>query len=239
MTTSRTDQFTSKATETSTLIIPTTSSQRPIVNPCKSLENRRRPERCFWSVVDCSSPSIILIPSSSNVSFPLQFRRDEDFFISSRIAFNCNESFHLQTEWTISNGSNSLLVDPNVVILSKSELFLPSRVLPFGVYQLILTVTINISSNLTRSSESAYVKINPAGITANLLPEGTSMISRGEGQDLLLNPGLYSVDLDEEQFNAEVGLSFVVFLCLWIEEFLGLDFWILLSNLRGVKFSFG
>ena len=163
----------------------------------------------FWIRLVCSSLSIILIPSSSNLSFPLQFRRDQGFHISSRIEFNCNKSFQLQMQWNISNGSNLLMVDPSVITTTKSELFLPSRTLPFGTYQLTLTVTVNVSSNVTTTSKSAYVQINPAGTTANLVPLGTSLITRGEGQDLQLNPGLYSVDLDEEQFNASVNPSFI------------------------------
>ena len=157
------------------------------------------------SFLDCSFPSLILIPSSSNISSPLEFRRDQDFFISSRIEFNCNKSFSFQIRWTISNGSNSVMVDPRLVILTMSELFVPSRTLSFGLYQLTLTLTLNVSSNLTRVSQSAYVRINPSGITANLLPLGTSMITRGSKDDLQLNPGLYSVDGDEDQFNAEVN----------------------------------
>lgn len=99
------------------------------------------------------------------------------------------------------------MVDPSVVLLTTSELFIPSRTLPFGVYQLTLTMTLNVSSNVTRLSRSAYVRINPAGITANLVPLGTSLITRGEEEDLQLNPGLYSVDLDEDQFNASVNPS--------------------------------
>lgn len=70
-----------------------------------------------------------------------------------------------------------------------------------------LTIVLNVSSNVRRSSESAFVQINPAGVTANLVPEGTSMITRGEEQDVQLNPGLYSVDLDEDLFNAAANHS--------------------------------
>ena len=184
------------------------------------------------SVVDCFSPSLILIPSSSNLSFPLQFRRDEDFFISSTIELNCNQSFAFQMQWTISNGSNSFIVDSSI-LTSSSELFLPSRTFPFGLYQLTLTMTWNHSSTPTRLSRSISVQINPAGITANLLPLGTSLITRGEEQDLQLNPGLYSVDGDEQQFNAEVNPS-----SLFFDEWMsvGLNVWLFLSNLRGVEF---
>jgi hypothetical protein len=89
--------------------------------------------------------------------------------------------------------------------MAKSELFVPSRTLSIGVYRLTLMVTRNVSSNVTTSVKSAYVRINPAGIVVNAVALGTSMITRGEQQDLQLNPGLYSVDLDENQFNASVN----------------------------------
>ena len=155
-----------------------------------------------------------MIPSSSNFSFPLQIRRDKDFWISSTIELNGNKSFALQMQWTISNGSDSFIVDSSISTGS-SELFVPSRILPFGIYQLTLTVTLNHFSNTRRLSRSVSVQISPAGITANLVPEGTSMITRGEGQDLLLTPGLDSVNLDEEQFNASVNLSPLVDLHHW------------------------
>ena len=52
---------------------------------------------------------------------------------------------------------------------------------------------------------SAYVKITPSGITANLVPYGTSMITRGHQQDLYLDPGTYSADIDGNVFNASVS----------------------------------
>ena len=55
------------------------------------------------------------------------------------------------------------------------------------------------------SSVSAYVKITPSGITANLVPYGTSMITRGHQQDLTLDPGTYSADIDGNVFNASVS----------------------------------
>ena len=62
------------------------------------------------------------------------------------------------------------------------------------------------ASKLT-SSVSAYVKITPSGITANLVTYGTSMITRGHEQDLILDPGTYSVDLDGNLFNASVSIE--------------------------------
>ena len=147
----------------------------------------------------CSSPSLTVVPSSSSLCFPVQFRRDEAFLISSITDLNCNQSFQLGMKWTFCNGSNPVVVDSSV-FTQNSELFVPPRTFPFGVYQL----TLNVSSNVTKS---VHVQFNPSGITANLLPLRTSMITRGEEYDLHLNPGLYSLDLDEDQFNASVNPS--------------------------------
>jgi hypothetical protein len=66
--------------------------------------------------------------------------------------------------------------------------------------------------NLT-SSSSIYVRITPSGITANLVQLGTSMITSGYQQNLTLNPGNYSIDLDGYQLNASVSfyLIFIYF----------------------------
>jgi hypothetical protein len=61
-----------------------------------------------------------------------------------------------------------------------------------------------VSSNLT-SSLSLYVTITPSGIIVNLIQLGTSMITLGYQQNLTLNPGLYSIDLDGYIFNASVN----------------------------------
>jgi predicted phage tail protein len=90
------------------------------------------------------------------------------------------------------------------LITTLSELYIPSRTLAYGIYQLNLTVTMSISSSLT-SSASVYVQIKASGITANLVQLGTSMITNGHQQDLKLNPGMFSIDPDSNTFNASVS----------------------------------
>ncbi len=60
------------------------------------------------------------------------------------------------------------------------------------------------SPSLTTSS-SIYVQITSSDIIVNLLQYGTSMITSGHEQDLKLDPGTYSVDPDENVFNASVS----------------------------------
>ncbi|UJR21041.1 hypothetical protein I4U23_024141 [Adineta vaga] len=152
----------------------------------------------------CFSPTITLIPGSSTLSSPLQFRRSQDFNIVSIITLNCNTSLSMLTQWTIKNCtfvcSYQIQLD-STIITTLSELYIPGRTLEYGLYELKLTVTIMNMPSLT-SSSSVFVQINPSGITANLIPYSTSMVTRGTQQDLQLNPGSYSVDYDESQFNA-------------------------------------
>ena len=152
----------------------------------------------------CFAPRVTLIPNTSNLSSPLQFRRSEDLYLIATVELDCNTSLWIQFEWLInscslSNCLNAFPIDSTLIVTTRSELFIPGRTLPLGIYELkvMVTTTVNV-----RTNQSAFVQINPSGVTANLVPLGTSMITRGEEQDLLLNPGLYSLDLDEEQFNA-------------------------------------
>lgn len=92
-----------------------------------------------------------------------------------------------------------------MIATTYSELYIPARTLPFGVFQLKLTVTMAVSSELS-SSSSVYVEIIPSGIVPKLVPYETSMITRGQQQNLELNPGTFSVDLDGDVFNASVSI---------------------------------
>ncbi|CAF1071686.1 unnamed protein product [Adineta steineri] len=155
-------------------------------------------------IQDCSIPIITLIPNTLSLSSPIQFRRNQDFFISSNIQLKCNISLSTIMQWTINNCTSyncltSIEID-RTIPTTFSEIYIPSRTLPYGTYRFKLTVTMTSSPNLT-SSASTYIKITPSLITANLVQFGTSMITRGYKQDLILDPGTYSVDPDENIFN--------------------------------------
>lgn len=133
---------------------------------------------------------------------PLRFRRNQDFSIVSLIELKCNDSIETTKQWKIRNYSNEVRIDSSIS-LSQSELYIPSRVLPFGIYQFELIVTMTKYSTL-QSSSFVYIEITSSGIIANLVPLGTSMITTGQKQDLRLDPGQYSVDYDANTFNRSV-----------------------------------
>ncbi|CAF4120452.1 unnamed protein product, partial [Adineta steineri] len=150
----------------------------------------------FFSISGCYAPTVTLIPGQSSLSSLMSYRRSQDFSISSMIQFNCNGSLSTTKKWTIKNCTSirSFPIQLNSKISTTlSELYIPSRTLDYGIYELTLTVTMIESLDL-KSSSSAYVRITATGITANLVQLGTSMITRGSQQDLQLNPGAYSVD---------------------------------------------
>ena len=153
----------------------------------------------------CRSPQIILIPSGSTLINPLKFRRSQDFYIVSLIELNCNDSTSIQTQWILKNNSNAISFDSQIET-TFSELFIPARKLPFGIFELELTITLNKYPSLNHSS-SVYVEITPSGITANLVQLGTSMITSGFEQDLKLDPGTYSIDPDQLTFDSTVKFS--------------------------------
>ena len=111
------------------------------------------------------------------------------------------------TQWTITNCtsvcSTPIVPDPTIVT-TFAEIYLPSNTLPYGIYQLKLTVTM---TSATQFTASAYVKIVPSGVAVNIAAYGTSMIARGREQNLTLDPGQYSLDLDGNAFNASVRIE--------------------------------
>jgi hypothetical protein len=121
-------------------------------------------------------------------------------------------------EWAIykcdSNCSVRIDIDKSLVN-TLSEIFIPARTLAYGIYHLKLTVSMRISPKLTASAD-AYVRIIPSGITASLVQYGTAMITQSHQQDLILDPGSYSNDLDQTLFNTSVCLHSFGFASLYL-----------------------
>lgn len=151
---------------------------------------------------------ITLIPGSSTLSSPMQFRANQDFYISSYTQLNCTQSLMTAMKWTVKNCTETdcsfqIQFDSSIAT-SFSELYVPARTFPYGTYEFVLSVTMSVSPLLT-SSKSTFVRISPSGITANLVQFGTSLITSGRQQHLVLDPGSYSIDPDGYVFNSSVS----------------------------------
>lgn len=152
-----------------------------------------------------------MIPGGSTLMVPLQYRRSQDFSISTMLELKCDSSLSTTIVWTIKNCTSITCLN-EVQLSSKiptafSELYIPAKTLPYGIYEVMITVIMLDAPNL-KSSSVAYVQVTASGITANLVQLGTSMITRGSDQDLFLDPGSFSVDPDEDSFDATVSTQF-------------------------------
>ncbi|UJR16862.1 hypothetical protein I4U23_003760 [Adineta vaga] len=124
---------------------------------------------------NCYAPNVTLVPGTSTLGSPIQIRRSQDVSIVSIVKFNCNQSFSMTTQWTVK-----------------------TKTLSYGIYELNLTVTISGFS----IPSSVYIEIISSDIVVNVFSLGTPMITSGYQQDLLLNPGAFSTNLDRTKFNA-------------------------------------
>lgn len=124
------------------------------------------------------------------------------------IEFNCNQSLLRTVRWIIRtcliNCSNPIQLDRTISVTS-TELYIPARILDYGIYELQFSVTMTKYPSSFTTSSSIYIRIISSDIIVNLLPLGTSMITHGYEQNLILDPGSYSIDLDNNIFNASVS----------------------------------
>lgn len=158
----------------------------------------------------CSSPHVTLIPRLTSFQSPAQFRRSKDFHITSDIVIDCFFSSSIQTQWTIidcpSTCSNPIQFNRSQVMTSDSELYISARTLDFGLYQINLTVTMALAPQFKRTV-SVFVLITSSDIMVNLIALGTSIITTGREEDLILDPGHHSIDPDSSFFDSQVSQS--------------------------------
>lgn len=124
----------------------------------------------------------------------------------------CEQSLKTIVQWSIYKcGSSCVEIQVGVIsTATTTELLIPAKTLPYGLYKFKLTVKMSVALDLAGSAEG-YVRVIATGISANLVQFGTSMITHGYEQDLTLDPGRFSSDLDENIFNISVCFSRVLF----------------------------
>jgi hypothetical protein len=150
----------------------------------------------------------VLIPNNTIVT------ADQDLYVITHFHFDCNQSFHLQPQWTIyqctANGSCLSLAIPHAdhrIITTSIDLFVPAGTLPIGVFQLQLQLHLSIRGVLNQTwQETVHAHIIDAGIIPYLLPFGVSSITHGRHQSLTLNPGSHSIHRTGDPFDATVRL---------------------------------
>jgi hypothetical protein len=138
------------------------------------------------------------------------FRPNQNLYISSNIDLNCTQPLFIITQWTVLNCSftcsNQIQLNPPIET-SLANLFIPSRTLSNGIYELKLTVTI-VDVPSSTSSSSIYIEILSSTIITKLISFDTLMLTHDYQENLTLNPGEFSFILNSFTFNKNVDNYF-------------------------------
>ena len=133
----------------------------------------------------------------------------------STVIHRCIDFLSINVEWTVYNCTNTTCSPYPIILTTKintrsTEFFAPPKTLPLGFFRLQYTVQLTHHPHLI-STIDTYLHIRRTGITVNLLPFGTSTMTRGTQQDIVFNPGQYSLDPDEDTFDSSVCSHFLTF----------------------------
>ncbi|CAF3709000.1 unnamed protein product [Rotaria socialis] len=155
----------------------------------------------------CSPPSVRLAMAPNSLELPIKARRNDEFYISAYIELFCMNSIEAVSQWAITNcttNCSSSISLNRPIITTLSEIHIPAKKLEYGIYEVKLTVS-SVNIPIVTASAVGYIEIIPTGIMANLVSNGTSMITHDPQQYLTLDPGRFSEDPDEKEFNSIVS----------------------------------
>ena len=141
---------------------------------------------------------------------PVIFGENQSIEINSSITFPCNQTLSITTQWTISiclsTCSNLIQLDPSIKT-SEADLVIAAQILSFRVYKIELTVTM-VNHPFLSSSASTYIEIVRSNILVNLIPLNATTIVQNVEEDLVLNPGEFSIDSNQKTINKSVCFNF-------------------------------
>ena len=102
--------------------------------------------------------------------------------------------------------SNVLQLDQSIE-LSGKDLLIGAEILSSGVYKVELIVTM-VDDPLLSSSAFTYIEITRSIVMINLISFNATKIEQNIEENLTLNPGEFSVQLDQSRINKNVCLDF-------------------------------
>ncbi|UJR17432.1 hypothetical protein I4U23_004327 [Adineta vaga] len=182
-----------------TLMTTTDTPETSTTN--QELQNTSR--KLSHEYLECFLSMITLIPNDTSFLTPAQYRRGDNIRIDLNINQNCTSLNSFSIQWIISNCTTSCDLQINInhrLNITTNQLFIPPRTLSYGTYQFKLLLTMINSTTLIVSS-SVYIAIIPSTIIVNLAQYGTSVITSSYENDLILDPGKYSIDPDSNLFD--------------------------------------
>lgn len=152
-------------------------------------------------------------PEVNSLDFPHYHSRRKRLTLITEVSTECAYSLISVTRWDIytCNRTNCTESFPLSRSISKDSLQLdiPSHTLPEGKYKFTFNIYMFYFPNMT-ATNGTYVEIGNSRVAVNLVKFGTSFISIGSSQDLIFDPGEYSVRFDKMKFVPEVSFSYLI-----------------------------
>ena len=139
---------------------------------------------------------------------PWRFRRHEHLYITSNIELICNYSSSVTSKWTIYNHSDGNRLNYSLNT-SEKDLFIPSQTLSSGLYKFELTITVTNDPSV-QSSVSVYIDISETTIHVQLIEMNTLILQHDYQEDLLFDPGQFSLDMNRVMNKQEVSDRFLL-----------------------------
>ena len=153
-------------------------------------------------VLDYCWPTINVLPRS-----PFRIRRMEDIYITPIVSFNCNEKSPTSMKWSLISCPSMCPNESSFnqsINTARNELFLPFESLNYGFYEIKLTVTAT-SPPFLSATTVVHIEIIPKNIIISLLPVDGTKIIHHYAEDLLFDPGKYSIDSNRITINHKVS----------------------------------
>ncbi|RNA25491.1 polycystin-1-like isoform X2, partial [Brachionus plicatilis] len=182
------------------------------------------------SLGQCELPRVDIINKASLFYEPQRHKISDLLYLLTDTRVNCSTNSRNVKEWQIytvdkKSGSIGQLVyladNPTV---NYAELVIQPNTLALGLYKIIYRVSMLFNSVYTSQSET-FIEIVPSGIVISSLVgqfgDGIYEIARGINQPIVLNPVMYSVDLDGK---ARMSSLRFIYFCKVIENEIELDY---------------
>ncbi|CAF4520061.1 unnamed protein product, partial [Didymodactylos carnosus] len=161
------------------------------------------------TIDNCNLPYITFDTYNPILRWARQVLLSKQFSVSAYTSLNCSMSLYNTKQWTIAQCdttsqlcTRTKTLDNIINGLSSSktaEISIPAQTLPYGSYQFNYTVYMNLKQTFL-SYTTTYIEVIQSSIVVNMLPNGTSSITRGMSQNLDLEPGIWSIDPDSTSF---------------------------------------
>ncbi len=163
---------------------------------------------------DCRPPTVTVAQNSSGPSTALPFRMSEKITLETATEVNCSDVLNTQKQWEVriqvaGEGYESINISgiaPSTH--NKSTLVIPSRSLSYGLYAVRFFARmwdtrdedVMKTRQLPFQGEAGtYLRIVPTPLKVSFFSGPQTYITRGRGQQLRLEPYLYSFDPDHPE----------------------------------------